>query len=190
MEKPSLGRLEVICGPMFSGKTTELIRRIESARELGSATLAIKPTTDNRYSSYDLVTHTGQRIQASAVLNAAEILALVGELRISKSMKIVAIDEAHFFGEELSQVCATLLSWGFRVIVVGLEFDHRGDVFEPFPALFTLSNDTTRLVGVCSICGNRAIHTQRMNPSMQRIVVGGVGDYEPRCEKCFAPSRG
>lgn len=175
---------------MFSGKTTELIHRIESARELGFTTLAIKPTTDTRYASHELVTHTGQRIEASAVLKASEILTLVGELRISQSMKIIAIDEAHFFGEELSQVCATLISEGSRVIVVGLEFDHRGDIFEPFPSLFTLANDTTRLVGVCSICGNKAIHTQRMNPSMQRIVVGGVGDYQPRCEKCFVPSRG
>lgn len=175
---------------MFSGKTTELIRRIESARELGFTTLAIKPTTDTRYAQKELVTHTGQRIQAFAALNAAEILTLVGDFPNVENRKIIAIDEAHFFGEELSQVCATLISEGSRVIVVGLEFDHRGDVFEPFPSLFPLSNDTTRLVGVCALCGNKAIHTQRMIANSQRIVVGGVGDYQPRCEKCFVPSRG
>ena len=95
MPSQSLGRLEIICGPMFSGKTTELIRRIESARELGFTTLAIKPTTDTRYAQKELVTHTGQRIHASAALNAAEILALVGELRISNRIQIIAIDEAH-----------------------------------------------------------------------------------------------
>jgi len=190
MSNQSLGRLEIICGPMFSGKTTELIRRIENARELGFTTLAIKPTTDTRYAQEELVTHAGQRIQAFAALNAAEIFTRVSELRISNRIQIIAIDEAHFFGEELSQVCATLISEGSRVIVVGLEFDHRGDVFEPFPSLFPLSNDTTRLVGVCALCGNKAIHTQRMIANSQRIVVGGIGDYQPRCEKCFVPSRG
>jgi thymidine kinase len=109
MSNQSLGRLEIICGPMFSGKTTELIRRIENARQLGFTTLAIKPTTDTRYAQEELVTHAGQRIQAFAALNAAEILTRVSELRISNRIQIIAIDEAHFFGEELSQVCALSL---------------------------------------------------------------------------------
>ncbi|MDA0213767.1 MAG: thymidine kinase [Planctomycetota bacterium] len=190
MTEATLGRLEIICGPMFSGKTTELIRRIEEARNFGFTTRAIKPTTDTRYSALDLVTHTGQRIQASAAMNAAEILAIAKEFPIEARMKVIAIDEAHFFAADLSQVCVTLLSWDFRVIVVGLEFDHRGDVFDPFPTLFNISHNITRLVGLCAVCGCDAIHTQRMIDSKERIVVGGVGDYEPRCVKCFAPSRG
>ncbi len=183
MSNPSIGRLELICGPMFSGKTTELIRRLEAAQFMQSVTLSFKPTFDTRYADQELVTHGGQRIRAVAAKNAADIE------RNSGDAKVVGIDEAHFFGSELSSACSTLVAAGVRVIVVGLEFDHRGDVFEPFPSLLMRSDEIIRLVGVCTVCGGEAIHSQRMIPNTQRIAVGGIGDYEPRCGECFKPSR-
>ena len=167
---------------MFAGKTTELIRRIEAARAAQEITLAIKPAKDTRYADQELVTHAGGRTRASAVATVADILAAVGDARV------IGIDEAHFFGAELSAVCLALVASGRRVIIVGLEFDHRGDVFEPFPTLLAHSHDTIRITGVCAACGGASIHSQRMVTSVERIHIGGVGDYEPRCAACFIPS--
>ena len=176
------GRLELICGPMFAGKTTELIRRIEAARAAQEITLAIKPAKDTRYADQELVTHAGDRTRAMAASTATDILAAVGDARV------IGIDEAHFFGAELSAVCLALVASGRRVIIVGQEFDHRGDGFEPFPTLLAHAHDTTRITGVCSSCGGVSIHSQRMVTSAERIHVGGIGDYEPRCAACFIPS--
>ncbi len=180
--KSPTGRLELICGPMFAGKTTELIRRLDAARSAQEITLAMKPAKDTRYAHQELVTHAGGRTRASAVATASDILAAIGDARV------IGIDEAHFFGAQLSAVCLKLVALGRRVIVVGLEFDHRGDMFEPFPTLLAHSNDTTRITGVCSACGGASIYSQRMVVSAERIHVGGVGDYEPRCAACFIPS--
>lgn len=176
------GRLELICGPMFAGKTTELIRRLDAASGSQETTLAIKPAKDTRYAQQELVTHAGGRTRAVAVESAADILAEVGDA------SVIGIDEAHFFGAQLSPVCLALVTLGRRVIVVGLEFDHCGDGFEPFPTLLAHSNDTTRITGVCSSCGGAAIHSQRIVTSAERIHVGGIGDYEPRCAQCFKSS--
>lgn len=166
---------------MFAGKTTELIRRLAAARAEQPLTVAIKPVRDTRYALEELVTHAGERVCAVATPSAAEIPVAVG------NAMVIGIDEAHFFGPELTEVCVKLVESGRRVIVSGLEFDHRGDVFEPFPGLLTKADETTRLTAICTLCGGEAIHSQRLVASDERIAVGGVGDYEPRCAQCFKP---
>jgi thymidine kinase len=123
------GRLEVICGPMFAGKTTELVRRLLEAKARGESVVAIKPARDTRYSILEIATHTGETFPASPVVDAAGVLAAVARA------SVLAIDEVHFFGSALTPVCQDLIRRGVRVIVAGVERDHLGRPFEPFPAL-------------------------------------------------------
>lgn len=180
---PSFPRLEVICGPMFAGKTTELIRRIEEARTHGHAVAVFKPASDGRYAAASLVTHAGASIVGTPVGAAAEIVAASGDA------EVIAVDEAHFFGQSLASACATLLGLGRRVIVAGVERDHTGLPFEPFPTLLCEADEVVKLSGPCSVCGRPAVHSQRMNSASGRIVVGGAGMYEARCRVCFEPPR-
>ncbi len=175
-------RLEAICGPMFAGKTTELIRRLVEARSSACDAVAIKPALDTRYAMHELVTHAGARLRARAVVDADEIAAAVG------AATVIGVDEAHFFGAPLTAVCRALAASGRRVIVAGLEFDHFGETFEPFPSLLRCADEVTRLVTACARCGAPATHTQRLIASEARIAVGGAGDYEARCAACFRPS--
>ncbi|MSR41924.1 MAG: thymidine kinase [Phycisphaerales bacterium] len=177
-------RLEVICGPMFSGKTTELLRRIQAARALMQSVLVVKPTGDHRYATDSIVTHTGDRMASIAVDDLREVLSLA----LAQDASFIAIDEIHFFGQPAAEPIAHLLARGCRVLVAGCDLDHFGAAFEPFPTLFPLAHEIVRLSGSCSSCGGPSTHTQRMIASTQRIIVGNSGDYEPRCAACFTPS--
>ena len=176
------GRLEVVCGPMFAGKTTELIRRIELARSMGLSVSVQRPARDTRSLHDAIETHGGARHQAVEVLHA-------GLVRVNaKAAPVVVIDEAHFFGESLLAPCLELVRDGRRVIVAGIDVDHFGLPFEPFPGLLAAANEVLRLQGTCARCGGASTRTQRLVPSTARIVVGGSESYEPRCEACFEPS--
>lgn len=172
------GRLEVICGPMFSGKTAELIRRL--GQSPGHA-IAIKPDLDTRYHETALATHDGKRLPATAVASADQITAAAG------SATVIGIDEAHFFGAALLPVCMSLVNTGRRVIVVGVERDHRGQPFEPFPRLLCEADEVLKLSGPCAVCGRPAIHSQRMTDQPGRVIVGGAEMYQARCRACFKP---
>jgi thymidine kinase len=176
------GRLEVICGPMFAGKTTELMRRIGHAESLGLAVAVLRPSRDTRSMHDSIETHDGQRHQARETLHAGLVAAHAG------SAPVIAIDEAHFFGEPLLQPCMALVAEGRRVIVAGIDLDHFGLLFEPFPALLAAAHEVVRLQGTCARCGAPSTRTQRLVASTARIVVGGAESYEPRCAACFAPS--
>jgi len=180
---PTNGRLEVICGPMFSGKTTELIRRLEESQTKGLRVASFKPATDHRYSAHDMVSHSGRASPAQAVGDPREIARSVDRA------DVFAIDEAHFFGADLTGVCERLVRSGRRVIVAGLERDHFGRPFEPFPALLCEADEVVKLSGPCAVCGGPAVHSQRMVNVPGRIVVGGRAEYEPRCRACFTPAR-
>ena len=180
---PSTARLEAICGPMFSGKSTELIRRLQRAAAAGQATLAFKPSHDTRYHAEAISTHTGAKLPAGAVESAAEILSHAANAHT------IGIDEAHFFGTSLIEPIRALLARGTRVIVAGLERDHRGRHFEPFPWLLCEADEVVKLAGPCAVCGKPALHSQRLVDSPDRIVVGGAEAYQPRCRECFQPGR-
>lgn len=186
---PPHGRLEVICGPMFSGKTSALIgalRAPESGGALGGPStraIAIKPARDDRYAADELVSHAGARLAAVSVGSATDVARAAGD------SALVGIDEAHFFGAGLVQPVLALVRRGARVIVAGLERDHRGEPFEPFPRLLIEADAVMKLTTACAVCGGPAVHSQRMVQSDDRIVVGGAGDYEARCRRCFEGGR-
>ncbi len=171
--------IELITGCMFSGKTTELIRRIEAlAPSTGIVTL--KPAIDDRYSPTHIVTHNRQTATAQAVDNARAILDRVG------NAEVVAIDEIHFFDDVIVEVCQELASRGMRVICTGLDLDMWGDVFPHVEKLSRIA-DTTVLTTICKVCGRPANRTHRTVPLVDHNLVGGPEEFEPRCEKCFTP---
>lgn len=176
----STGRLEVICGPMFAGKTTELLRRLREAHIAGLRVLAVKPRGDTR-SGDALRTHTGDALPALTVDGGAEIGFVDAE--------VVGIDEAHFFGSQLVEPVSKLIGRGTRIIIAGVERDHRGLPFEPFPRLLCEADEVTKLAARCAACGGSAIHSQRLLESDAPIVVGGAEAYEARCRRCFTPGK-
>ena len=184
---PGAGRLEVICGPMFAGKTTELMRRLQEAQKQGAKVRAIKPARDTRYRAVELATHNGQHFPAIPVGEAAEIIAAVGDA--ASGGGVVGIDEIHFFGEALVPVCIGLVNMGARVIVSGVERNHRGEPFQPFPYLLCEADEVIKLSGTCAVCGGPSVHSQRMTASNAHIEVGGADKYQPRCRACFEPPR-
>jgi len=176
------GRLEVICGCMFAGKTTELIRRLAQAGP-GRA-VCLRPMSDTRSAAAATTTHDGASFTAVAVASAAGIVEAAG------AAAVIGIDEAHFFGRELVAPVLALVRAGRRVIVAGVERDHRGGPFEPFPALLIEADEVIKLTARCAVCGGPAVHSQRTSDSDARIVVGGADAYQPRCRTCFTGSSG
>jgi thymidine kinase len=177
-EQP-LGRLEVICGPMFAGKTSLLIERLALASRAGASTVAFKHAGDTRYHASHLATHTGAQIPALAVSDPIELMSRLGK------QSVVAIDEAHFFGAWLWDIITPLLRDRRRVIIAGVERDHHARPFEPFPRLLVEADEVIKLSGPCKRCGRPAIHSQRLTSDNSRVVVGGAEMYEARCRECF-----
>jgi thymidine kinase len=176
VERPSL---EVIYGPMFSGKTGELIARLQASSR---PVVAVKPVSDTRHPANSLVAHSGERFPARAVRSAIEIL------QISENAEIVAIDEGQFFAPDLVDVIGTLRARQ-RVIVAGLDFDFRGAPFGPIPELIAIADDATALTAICVRCGAPATRTGR-KPSApdlgSQILIGGSEAYEALCDACFS----
>jgi thymidine kinase len=180
--KGNMGWIEVIVGPMFSGKSEELIRRLRRA-EIGKQRVQIfKPVIDQRYSKNGIVSHSGLEIPSALVTTGAEILE-----KVAPRTEVVGIDEAQFLGEGIVVVCARLAELGKRVIVAGLDTDFMGRPFEPMPRLLAVAEEITKLLAICMQCGNPAVHTQRIVASEELIVVGASGMYEARCRRCFEP---
>lgn len=176
----SMGWIEAICGPMFSGKSEEIIRRVRRAEIARQRVQVFKPVIDERYATDEIVSHSAMRVRAERVLHAREILP-----RVDPRTQVVAIDEAQFFADELVGVVETLANAGKRVIVAGLDQDYLGRPFEPMPQLLALAEEITKTLAICVRCGNPAIRTQRLVAKEERIVVGGAHDYEARCRQCF-----
>lgn len=180
--KGNMGWIEVIVGPMFSGKSEELIRRLRRAEIARKRVQIFKPVIDDRYSTNGIVSHSGLEIQSDTVKDADEILRKVNLLT-----EVIGIDEGQFLGADLVGVCQKLAEAGKRVIVSGLDMDYRGRPFEPMPTLLTMAEEITKLLAICIRCGNPAVHTQRLVHSDELIVVGAKGIYEARCRRCFEP---
>ena len=173
------GTLEVVCGPMFAGKTSLLIERIAQAQSRGVSTIAFKHASDTRYHATHLATHAGKQVPAHAVCDPIELVSRLGRAQV------VLIDEAHFFGAWLWDIIVPILRDRRTLIVAGVERDHAGKPFEPFPRLLVEADVVTKLSGPCSRCGKPAIHSQRMIADMSRLVVGGSDLYQARCRECF-----
>jgi thymidine kinase len=180
--KGNMGWIEVIVGPMFSGKSEELIRRLRRA-EIGKQRVQIfKPLIDQRYAKNGIVSHSGLEIASELIQNGAEILS-----RVEPRTEVVGIDEAQFLGDTVVDACVRLADLGKRVIVCGLDTDFMGRPFDPMPRLLSVAEEITKLLAICMRCGNPAVHTQRLVASEELIVVGAGGMYEARCRRCFEP---
>lgn len=177
-----MGWIEVVCGPMFSGKSEELIRRLRRARIARKRVQVFKPAQDNRYSEDEMVSHGDQRMKSEVVTTAQEILT-----KLDWRAQVIGIDESNFFGPALVDIAGQLADTGKQVIVAGLDSDYLGRPFPPMPELLCLAESITKTLAVCMRCGNPAKHTQRLVESEDLIVVGATGMYEARCRRCFEP---
>ncbi len=176
------GWIEVICGPMFSGKSEELIRRLRRAMIARKRVQVFKPALDSRYSADEIVSHGDIRMRSEVVESAADILA-----RLDWRSEVVGVDEANFIGQDLIPVATRLADSGKQVIVSGLDTDYMGRPFAPIPDLLCLAESITKTLAICMRCGSPAKHTQRLVNSDELIVVGAAGMYEARCRRCFEP---
>lgn len=181
---PGGGSLVVIRGCMFSGKTERLIARLRSARERGLRVVAFKHQIDDRYDATHLVTHRDERFDALRAADATQIE------RQSATADVVGIDEGQFFGGALIAVVQRLVDGGKRVIIAGIDNDAWGRPFQPLPTLAALADEDVLTAAPCTKCGGEARYSQRMVTVDTNFMVGGVGDYEPRCAACFAPLPG
>src|SRR5438477_10054250 len=179
----NVGWIEVICGPMFSGKSEELIRRLRRAMIARKRVEVFKPIIDNRYSDDEIVSHGDLRMNSQVVADAAEIVD-----RIDWRSEVVGIDEANFMGEKLVDIAQRLADSGKQVIVSGLDTDYLGRPFAPIPDLLAHAESIMKTLAICVRCGNPAKHTQRLRGSDELIGVGASDMYEARCRRCFEPA--
>jgi thymidine kinase len=185
MTTPHPGRLEVITGPMFSGKSEELIRRLKRARIARQRVACFKPDIDLRYHRTAIASHSSQTHEAVTV---ASVERLREELAPQiAEVEVVGIDEAQFLDEAIIPLTLELVHLGKRVLIAGLDTTYKGDPFGPIPNLMAISDEVTKLSAVCMVCGAPAIHTQRLGQSQELVVVGAAGLYEARCRACFQP---
>jgi len=176
------GWIEVITGSMFSGKSEELIRRVRRAQIARQKVQLFKPRVDGRYSDSEIVSHSDMKMPSEVVGDAGEILGLV-----APETEVVGIDEGQFFEASLVSVAEALANRGVRVIVAGLDQDYRGVPFEPMPQLLAVAEYVDKTLAVCVRCGAPANRSQRLVRTEDRVVVGGAGQYEARCRRCFNP---
>lgn len=181
--KGNMGWIEVVVGPMFSGKSEELIRRLRRAEFARQRVQIFKPAIDQRYAVNEIVSHSGLGIASDNVNKASEIMD-----KVQPRTEVVGIDEAQFLGDDVVDVCTKLANLGKRVIVAGLDTDYLGRPFEPMPRLLAVAEEITKLLAICVRCGNPAVHTQRLVESEELVVVGASGIYEARCRRCFEPN--
>jgi len=178
----NVGWIEVICGPMFSGKSEELIRRLRRAMIARKRVEVFKPTIDKRYSDDEIVSHGDSRMTSQVVAHAGEIVD-----RIDWRSEVIGVDEANFMGPQLVDVAQRLADSGKQVIIAGLDTDYLGRPFAPVPELLAHAESITKTLAICVRCGNPAKHTQRLRGSEELIVVGAADMYEARCRRCFEP---
>ncbi len=173
------GSIEVVCGSMFSGKTEELIRRLNRAKIARLRVEIFSPKADTRYEENALVSHNATSIPSTPVENASSILLLASDVHV------IGVDEAQFFDEELPDVCNILANRGVRVIVAGLDMDFKGRPFGPMPDIMAIADSVTKLHAVCVRCGNPAMYSYRLVPGESKVLLGEKESYEPRCRSCY-----
>lgn len=174
-----VGWIEVICGSMFSGKTEELIRRLNRARIAKLKVEIFKPKIDTRYDELQVVSHDAHAIPSTPVESASQILLMTNDVNV------VGIDEAQFFDNEITSVCNTLANSGIRVLVAGLDMDYLGNPFGPMPALIASAEYVTKIHAICMNCGDLAHYSHRIIKNSQQVLLGEKDAYEPLCRKCY-----
>ena len=179
---------------MFSGKSEELIRRVDRANIAGQTTLLLKPHLDDRYSKNAVVTHYGREFEAKLLKTDQETIPTLEEVagaEVVEGADIVAFDEGNFFSKKLFSLVEGLIVRDKRVIVAGLDLTFAGEPFHPIPELMADSDRLDKLHAVCTECGDSATRTQRLidgepAPADDELIkVGGKGDYEARCRDCW-----
>jgi thymidine kinase len=189
--KMKKGRLEVICGSMFSGKTEELMRRLKRAEYARQNILPIKHKFDKRRSRINISSHDGRERAAFPIDGKSVALNKILELANS-NIDVVGIDEIQFFHSDIINIICQLVEQGKRIIVAGLDLDFRGEPFGIIPTLLSVADDVTKLKAICVVCSKEAYHTQRIidgKPAKydtQTIMVGAEDFYEARCRDCFS----
>lgn len=176
------GRIEVVCGSMFSGKTEELIRRMKRAKFAKQKVEIFKPSLDTRYSEEDVVIHDKNTIRSTPIDSSGAILLLASDI------DVVGIDEAQFFDDGLVKVCNQLANNGVRVIVAGLDMDYKGIPFGPIPALCAIADEVTKVHAICVKCGALAYVSHRLIHNDKRVLLGEKDEYEPLCRECYQRS--
>jgi thymidine kinase len=177
-----VGWIEVICGSMFSGKTEELIRRIRRAEIARQRVQIFKPVLDDRYHADRIVSHNETSLESVSLIDIEQ---LPDHLRLET--RVVGIDEAQFFSDELVPICEELARRGIRVIVASLDQDFRGEPFGPIPRLLCVAEYVTKMLAICVVCGNPANRSQRVAGGTGLVQIGSREYYEARCRKCFRP---
>ena len=175
------GWIEVICGPMFSGKTEELIRRLVRAQYAKQRVSIFKPKTDNRYSDDYIVSHNKRKIKSIILESSKDIY------NYKNQADIFGIDEAQFFDNELINISNKLAKAGKRIVIGGLDKDYKGKSFGPIQQLMIDAEYITKVNAICMSCGDPASFTQRISLEKDLVVVGELDKYEARCRKCFKP---
>lgn len=176
------GRIEVVSGSMFSGKTEELIRRMKRAKFAKQKVEIFKPSLDTRYSEEDVVSHDKNTIRSTPIDSSGAILLLASDI------DVVGIDEAQFFDDGLVEVCNQLANNGVRVIVAGLDMDYKGIPFGPIPALCAIADEVTKVHAICVKCGALAYVSHRLIHNDKRVLLGEKDEYEPLCRECYQRS--
>ncbi|HEY3922246.1 MAG TPA: thymidine kinase [Gaiellaceae bacterium] len=181
------GSFELVCGPMFSGKSEELIRRLRRAEIAGQRALIVKPQVDDRFDVGHVVSHGGSKMRAVTSTSSAEVR------RLASGYAAVGIDEVQFFDDGITETIADLVNAGARVVAAGLAQDFRGMPFGPMPMLLCLADYVDKLEAVCHRCGGPATLTQRLldgKPapfSGATVQIGALDSYEARCRACYEP---
>ena len=173
------GRIEVVCGSMFSGKTEELIRRMKRAKFAKQKVEIFKPSLDTRYSDVDVVSHDQHSIPSTPIDSSSTIALL------SSDIDVVGIDEAQFLDDGVVDVCNDLANRGVRVIVAGLDMDFQGKPFGPMPALCAIADEVTKVHAICVKCGALAYVSHRLVANDKRVLLGEQMEYEPLCRECY-----
>lgn len=176
------GWIEVIAGSMFSGKSEELIRRLNRARIARQKVQVFKPGIDARYSKEEIASHSGQKHLSIPVKNTEEMMS-----QIAEETEVIGIDEAQFFDTAIIDAVNHLAERGKRVIVAGLDQDYTGKPFDPMPQLLSIAEFITKTHAICVKCGATANYSQRTVESDALVEVGAADKYEARCRKCFVP---
>jgi len=174
------GSIEVICGSMFSGKTEELLRRLKRAEFAKLKIAVFKPNVDIRYDKEKVVSHDSNTIVSQSITSPKEILNLVA------NVKVVAIDEAQFFNNELLDVCNALAIQGKRVIIAGLDMDFLGKPFGVMPNLLAIAEHITKVHAICIDCGDIANNSYRLTKNQELVQLGQKDEYKPLCRQCFS----
>lgn len=173
------GRIEVICGSMFSGKTEELIRRIKKVELADEKYIIFRPKIDSRNPENKIISHAKNEISASIVSSPKEILDL------SVNYSVIGIDEAQFFDQSIVDVCNVLANKGHRLIIAGLDMDYEGNPFGPMPNLMACAEDVMKVHAVCVETGNPAGYSYRKDSSDDLVLIGEKKEYKPLSREAF-----